>query len=131
MTRQCGDCTACCTALETVSPKGEPCPHDCGQCAIYSARPAPCKAYRCLWLDGYFGKNDRPDRLGVIFDRTSRSSAGPLVTARETRAGALASPGVTRLLERLRLDGKPVVVFRAEGEAEVVGAPGKVSLRII
>src|SRR5580692_5396384 len=36
------------------------------RCSIYGDRPACCKSYQCLWREGFFNDEDRPDKSGVI-----------------------------------------------------------------
>jgi len=68
--RKCGNCTECCTHIgieETDSPPGVPCKHICARgCAIYENRPQACADVKCLWLNGEFSVNDRPDKIGVV-----------------------------------------------------------------
>lgn len=76
-------------------------------CGIYAGRPSECRAYACLWLDSDLGEtDDRPDMIGVIFDRPSLVEdhadyrGVPFVCAREVwpdaRDGARASDLITR-----------------------------------
>lgn len=58
MTRQCGDCTACCQgwlpgeAYGRHFFPGKPCHFlECNGCTIYEQRPeSPCQHYNCEWL---------------------------------------------------------------------------------
>lgn len=84
--RTCGQCVACCTYLRVAEIQKEGltrCPHllpggdlftGPGEhnCTIPLDRPETCKGYRCTWLDGHGHENDRPDRSGVLIDRTKR-----------------------------------------------------------
>ncbi len=71
--RQCGECTACCTALPVVElhkPRHVSCPQLCRHgCAIYSSptKPKICADFECEWLRGNVEQENRPDMLGVIF----------------------------------------------------------------
>ena len=72
--RDCGACSACCTALPVDSPElqkmpGEPCIHVDGRggCGVYTSRFPVCRAFYCGWrhlpvLDDAW----RPDRSGVL-----------------------------------------------------------------
>ncbi len=71
--RVCGDCTACCTVMgvaELNKATYQPCPHNCGSCAIYDSRPRTCRSYCCDWLLGLVEGDERrrPDQLGLLFN---------------------------------------------------------------
>ena len=95
-TRACGACTACCTSLgvpELPKAAGDPCPHSGAHgCSIYDSRPASCRAYRCLWLQGLFRAEHRPDLLGLIAHTSVKDGplgpAGGVLVLREIVAGA-------------------------------------------
>ena len=36
------------------------------RCSIYDDRPACCRDYVCLWREGHFDEDDRPDKSGII-----------------------------------------------------------------
>ncbi len=86
--RECGTCSACCRwpeIPELNKPKGVACPNleSCGfGCTIYFERPKPCSDYKCSWLEGYGGPNDRPDDCGVVVDRRM-TEYGPMLVARD------------------------------------------------
>jgi hypothetical protein len=68
--RSCGECRECCTAM-AVGEIGKGWYEKCARlsesgCDIYGSHPTSCKDYHCLWLDGWGGEDDRPDKLGVI-----------------------------------------------------------------
>ena len=92
--RACGDCTLCCTVLrvdELGKPGGTPCAKlrlDGGGCAIHERRPGICRRYRCLWLQGAFDEEDRPDRLGAVLDLLTRAGTTHLAI-REAAPGAI------------------------------------------
>lgn len=76
---RCGACTLCCTvmrvAMEPPKPEYEACRHCTGAgCAIYEARPEPCRGFQCLWLASQMAQHLsmpaalRPDRCGVAID---------------------------------------------------------------
>lgn len=109
--RACGACNACCDfpAVPAVDkPACTLCAH-VGQagCAIYEARPAECRAYRCLWLDGEAREEDRPDLLRLVLDLPSLIEdhpdyAGvPVVCAREVAAGSSEGPRAAAMIGRL------------------------------
>lgn len=72
--RTCGDCALCCTVLrvdELKKPARVACTElrdDGPGCSIYPTRPRICRDYKCAWLLGSFGDEDRPDRLGAVLD---------------------------------------------------------------
>lgn len=73
LNRQCGECSACCEVMgvdELAKPRRCRCTfqREGGGCKIYEARPPSCAGFRCLWHMGLFEENDRPDKLGVMFD---------------------------------------------------------------
>jgi len=77
--RDCGACTVCCTSLgvpEVNKPRDIECSHLCGQgCGIYESRPESCRVFDCLWKQGIFETEHRPDQLGVLFTVTGQGSA--------------------------------------------------------
>src|SRR3954471_24076624 len=75
--RECGGCTACCTACAVVplnKPVNVAWVHLAGGgCGIYDSRPSPCRVFRCAWLQGLLPEKFRPDQSGVVWaiiDRT-------------------------------------------------------------
>jgi hypothetical protein len=95
MARTCGECTACCVALgvpEIDKAAGDSCPHLSQRCSIYDRRPYSCQAYRCLWLQGLFHNQDRPDLLGLVIDTSERDGplgpAGGVIVIREVTPNA-------------------------------------------
>jgi len=71
--RECGECSLCCKVVEieeTESPRNEWCKHcDPGKagCTIHSERPDSCRNCDCLWLQGMFDDEHKPDKTGVVF----------------------------------------------------------------
>lgn len=80
--RECGNCSLCCTLLRVDELKklgGRSCVHQDIEnkgCSIHPIRPLICRAYRCLWLSGGLSQQDRPDRLGAVLDVVAQ---GPVV----------------------------------------------------
>jgi len=99
--RSCGECTLCCTVLRVdhlAKLGGEPCVYlrrEGPGCSIHAHRPPICRSYRCYWLGGGLGDDDRPDRLGAVVDLVSAGGA-PVLAIRE------ASPGSFERSARLR-----------------------------
>jgi hypothetical protein len=108
--RACGECSLCCTVLrvdELGKLGGVPCRAlrsvaAGGGCGIHARRPAICRAYRCLWLQGGLEPDDRPDRLGAVLDLVT---AGAQTRLEIHLAGADAferSPRLREIAERHR-----------------------------
>lgn len=77
---RCGTCSLCCKLPEIPvlkKPEGKWCSH-CAVgkgCTIYETRPAPCRAFTCLWLESQEEKRPlppelRPDRCKVFLTFT-------------------------------------------------------------
>jgi hypothetical protein len=89
--RECGGCTICCK-LVGVDEIGKPAGEWCGQCEIgkgcriYLARPEPCRAFRCLWLQiDNMPDELRPDRSRVVLTTTTDGeNVVAIVDPRET-----------------------------------------------
>ena len=66
----CGGCDVCCRVYEIdelAKPAGRLCAHACAGCAIYPARPDPCRAFECLWLmRPEMDPSWRPDIAGFV-----------------------------------------------------------------
>jgi hypothetical protein len=95
---------------------GTPCVHQRagGGCQIYPRRPAICRSYRCLWLQGGLEPGDRPDRLGAVLDLASRGGMPELVV-HEAEPGALeGSPRLREIVERYRR-AMPVRILDTRG----------------
>lgn len=126
--RQCGGCTACCTALTVVvldKPEYVACRHQgLHECTIYNERPATCRDYRCLWHQGYMDESFRPDCWGLILDMMP-TVAGPRLRVWETEVGVWDRPGIAwqvrKIAERLKLPG--IVLWRFGVRGTSVGAP--------
>lgn len=120
--RACGSCSLCCRVLrveELAKPAGRDCVHQrreggaAGGCGIYPSRPAICRDYRCLWLQGGLEDDERPDRIGAVVD-LEIAGMGPRLAIREARRGSYdASPALQRIAERYR-DTMPVRISDAE-----------------
>jgi hypothetical protein len=104
--RSCGGCTLCCTLLRVDElPKlgGVPCAQLVADgCGIHPRRPAVCRAYRCMWLQGALDEEDRPDRLGAVLDVAIEAGA-PRLRIVEAAPGVFdASPRLRAIAERYR-----------------------------
>ena len=75
--RECGDCTVCCSVLPVRSPELNKTSHvlckHCDEghgCRIYATRPPLCRSYHCGWRMWEALPEDwRPDKSGVFVDR--------------------------------------------------------------
>ncbi len=122
--RECGECTACCTALgvtELQKPQYTTCQHLCDKgCAIYEQRPHACRTWSCLWLLGYIAGDERrrPDRLGLIFTSVDRPDGTQLLVAWELWKDAATKLPGSYLINRVG-DRYPMFIKRY-GTAEPV-----------
>jgi len=116
---------------------GQRCVHQqpAGGCAVHASRPAVCRAYRCAWLGGAFGDEDRPDRLGAVLDLVARGpmvhlvvrQADPQALDRSARLRAIVSetrrsmPVEIRDVDDVLDPDRPWRLLRAEEELELAG----------
>lgn len=121
MSRECGDCTVCCTYLR-ISGLGKPGLTPCvhlkepaadgytGEgCAIYGTKPAVCGGYTCAWLDGHGLDEDRPDRSGILSDNVLRIENA--IQCKPIRKGAHNTDKGRSAVERIsRSKGEPALV---------------------
>lgn len=113
MTRACGECSECCFGLYIQQLDKKPltwCEHACASsggvgCAIYQDRPSVCRDYHCAWkepgpLADVLGDEQRPDRVGVIFQvvAVGAERAMEAIASRELTAEADAL--IARVSER-------------------------------
>jgi len=135
--KKCGDCQACCVVFSVAEiinkPKWTPCVHQCKTgCAIYPQRPKACRDFVCYFLQdpqGYvdketgkrfrFGRDDRPDRLGVIFS-SQMVSGQRVIVAHETYPGASRKPRAKHVI-RVLAGHCPVLVHNERGGSTIVG----------
>ena len=70
----------CCrlfTIRETAKGPNEPCPRLCESgCSDYEDRPEVCARFECLWLEGMFSIDERPDIVGAICNRLHVADMG-------------------------------------------------------
>jgi hypothetical protein len=125
---------------ELGKPAFTACDHACagGGCGRYDDRPASCRTFRCLWLDGHLSDEDRPDKLGVIFTTTTHESVGvhPLVV--EAAPGSASDQVIADAVQRLTAKSPVLVLTRRGGtfhpKRQAVEAPssprGQVQLTV-
>jgi len=86
-------------------------------CSIHPVRPAACRVYRCLWLQGSFDAEDRPDKLGAVLDLVSEGGE-PRLAVREAEPGAFErSPRLQAIVARHRAF-QPVRISHADGTVD-------------
>lgn len=97
-----------CRHLRGAATDGEP-----WGCGIHSSRPSICRSYRCLWLRGGLGDEDRPDHLGAVLDIVP-AGAEPYLAIRELSDGTFdASPRLQEIAEEFRAS-MPVRITSAD-----------------
>lgn len=115
--RSCGGCTLCCTVLRVDElPKlgGVPCAHvTASGCGIYARRPAVCRGYRCMWLQGGLDEADRPDRLGAVIDVVVEAGVQRMAI-REAKAGTFESSARLQEIAARHREQMPVKLTTAE-----------------
>lgn len=105
--RSCGPCSLCCSVLrvdELSKLGGQDCVHQRGTagCGIYRKRPAICRGYRCLWLQGGLEDDERPDATRGVVDLEVRGLSVSLLI-HEAETGAFdASPKLQAIAARHR-----------------------------
>jgi len=85
--RSCGTCTLCCTLFaidELAKPEGQTCRNlrpERGDhaCSRYPTRPRVCVEFYCLWRQGEFTEQSRPDKIGAAFLAMSQNGMTWLV----------------------------------------------------
>lgn len=119
--RECGTCTACCSALpihELSKPARQACLHvGRGGCGQYEQRPASCREFFCGWMRGELPADERyrPDQLGVLVDRFSiRGDPRVHTQCHELWEGASASADFQAWLLPL-LEEAPVDLLHRDG----------------
>lgn len=114
MSRQCGECTACCSLMHVPELDKQMyvlCNHCILKrgCNIYNDRPTSCRTFECLWYK-YNELPDelRPDECGVMVEELPKVNT---VLMHSIRTGAWKLPPVTELIIQLLEDGRPIVII--------------------
>lgn len=143
--RYCDSCTACCTALgvpELSKPPGARCEklaealvqvsgvagvYEHGSrwgCGVYATRPASCRQFDCLWLQGDFAVDERPNVVGVVMSLTMPVSTKPYhkqrLIAYESFPGAFDSAPARAFLRRYSANK---IIFLVRGAERFVIGP--------
>lgn len=117
--RECGSCTACCSALTIDHPEIQKharivCKNCNGAgCNIYDTRPTPCRTFNCAWrLWPAFNPLARPDRTGVLplieFASRDQLGAQPEITLllyEGNRLAAIRAPWLIAFVQQTTLSG--------------------------
>lgn len=134
----CGECQACCEAIAIDAFGGkknyERCQHQCETgCGVYATRPDECKQYWCFYSQGFIpgGVDMRPDKLGVLIDfRGATAPQGRIVETFvfwETRANAMQSPAVQKLIRGIRRKFPHCKIMYNEYQNIKLDANGRIS----
>lgn len=118
MSNSCGDCTVCCelwAISELNKPKHEMCSHCTGTgCGNYQQRPDACKGYECMFLQGDWPVGLRPDKCGVVFDRSKKGTVEALMFKKDFNQ-ELVMEHIDILTNRHGLDVKGVYAVKPSG----------------
>ena len=137
MSRSCGECVACCVYYNIKTPHlhkeaFKPCellaePPEMAEeptagrytsttdknCTVHedkSIKPRICDDFNCYWLLGNGDEEDRPDKIGIVIDRSKR-----IENAHEAKAlwrGAEDTPEGIAMIERMSKSlGTPIIVL--------------------
>lgn len=123
--RTCGSCRVCCRLPdipELNKPRDTWCEHavlDRAKpgCGRYETRPEVCRSFECGWLSGLGETQDRPDKLGVMWQPTVRADGTRVMGFVEVWPGALLKARVQRYLQ-LWSRTNPDRVFTRRAEEE-------------
>jgi len=126
--RQCEECTVCCyiggvheELLE--KPAHTDCPHLTeGGCGLHGKpeRPFTCQAFRCAWLHGFGGEEDRPDKVGAMVTinswggNTKGGDRSNWIFVIDIEPGAHAGPAKDIVLDVVRRVPVPAIVVDAD-----------------
>jgi hypothetical protein len=133
--RRCRDCSACCTTHavpEIQKPEHTRCSKlraGWKPCIVYDERPEACRVFECLWLQvgkpeiprGPLRDEDRPDRLGAVFDYDDHPKYGPTIKVFPLAEGALERPRVRELAAWFAQSA--LVIGMSQGHRVVLGGP--------
>jgi len=119
--RPCGACTMCCDlfGVPEYQKPGGGCQHVTAKgCAIYSARPAACRSFQCMWtVVAAFDDAWRPDRCGFMI--TSQDMRLTVDVDPKTPDAWRAAPYYARLKQLSARDRAKflMVIVRTRGHA--------------
>ena len=138
--RQCGSCTACCTAMgvpELKKPAGAKCHHllsivdGAAGCSIYDRRPKSCRDFECVWLQGSMSDEHQPNKTGVVFttpglnSRFEKATGLPALVAFEAWTGAFDEGPARTLLTTLSMT---ILIIKVRGSSRsMIGPPDQIA----
>ncbi len=108
---------------ELNKPRDVRCNHltSLGRCGIYADRPESCAAFKCLWLQGSFPVELKPNKIQAVPMPANMGKIQALNV--DPKAGRVWEHGVlAAYIERMRKDGTPTLILYGE-ERIVVGIP--------
>jgi Fe-S-cluster containining protein len=121
--RNCGTCTACCTAMavqEIMKPNDTRCIYQItsnrGGCGIYDERPKSCQDFYCLWRHGFGRTMERPDRSGFVLDLTTNTEGQRAFVAHEAWPNAFTDNQVKDRISKLA-DKYPVILVKGDNRS--------------
>lgn len=125
--RECGRCQACCVAPR-LDERDKPAYTRCRDlvrsgCRNYKSRPDPCRQYKCLWLQGWGAKDDRPDKTGAMFTARDHAEHGPWVSLHVVGRKALTTRRVRKAV--VGLIQKTVVIEMQSESMRMLGGPAE------
>lgn len=135
--RTCGTCRVCCRLPdipELSKPVSTWCRHidlnqPQGGCTIYEDRPRTCREYECAWLSGLGEEQDRPDRLGVMYQPVKMPDGSQGLAAVEAEDGAFDRPRVRAQLARFAELKPGRIMMRTAAETQFRAVEITVSAR--
>lgn len=135
--RECGECTACCTAMgvpELKKAPGTTCSSVCETgCSVYKTRPQSCRDFECVWLQGSLEDEHRPDKTGVVLvhagpnSKFKQKTGVDMLTAFESSPGSFGTEPANRLLDHL---AKRLAVILVKGPSRTVIGPPTVLQKV-
>lgn len=121
--RVCEPCSMCCIipeAQQIGKPAHTPCRHlQEGRCSIYEIRPNQCAKYRCLWVQGQFEEDERPDKIGVICSHLEIRNVRDIIVVELQDDDRIPE----RFLNRLMQEGHVLQIIKTDGSYYFKGKP--------
>ena len=138
--RACGTCNACCMLPPILEPlnktAGVWCKHcDVGiGCSIYKRRPKQCRDFLCQWILGEGEEEERPDKIGLMFDMMTFPVIGMTFLIFEFLEGKLNQPLTWSMTDSKLEQGIPVCHLPLSGNNKLyvngIKIPPNYNLRV-